>query len=305
MGDECRKRPWDSLMPDTLGLIFQKLSLQDILSVVPRVCKSWANVVRGPYCWHEISIEEWSSYCQPETLDRMLQMLLSRSSGSLRRLHVYGLSTNNTLSLIADNAKTLQDLRLHRSDISNSIVEEVSWKLSNVTLLDLSYCTKIGASALEALGKHCKLLTTLLRNMHPWDVMDRRSQDDEALAIATTMPNLRHLELAYLRISTEGVVQLIGNLCGLELLDVRGCWNVKLDNDLLDRLPKLRLVGPLVPESLDKSDGVSGVFSWNFRRGTSSHAEYIGSVDDILYDDDDDVWGIEQYGDDLDLLFYD
>ena len=166
-----------------------------------------------------------------------------------------------------------------------------------MTFLDLSYCTKIGAAALQALGKHCKLITTLLRNMHPWDVVERHPQDDEALAIATTMPNLRHLELAYLRISTEGVVQLIAGLHGLELLDVTGCWNVKLDNDLLDRLPRLRVVGPLVPDSPDRddrSDWISGF--------SCSYVEYIEDIDEIL---DDEIWGDEQDGADVELLFYD
>ncbi|GLT71186.1 hypothetical protein SLA2020_432200 [Shorea laevis] len=49
-------RPWAELIPDTLGLIFSNLSLQEILTVIPRVCKSWGKVVTGPYCWQAIDI---------------------------------------------------------------------------------------------------------------------------------------------------------------------------------------------------------------------------------------------------------
>ncbi|AQK75033.1 F-box protein FBW2 [Zea mays] len=53
-------RCWEELLPDALGLIFRNLPLQEVLTVLPRVCKSWGRVVAGPYCWQEIDIEEWS-----------------------------------------------------------------------------------------------------------------------------------------------------------------------------------------------------------------------------------------------------
>ena len=63
--------------------------------------------------------------------------------------------------------------------MSDSIVEQTAGRLSTITFLDLSYCGKIGAPALEAIGKHCKLLVTLCRNMHP-NAAGKLSQDDEA-----------------------------------------------------------------------------------------------------------------------------
>lgn len=249
MGYGLEYRPWDELIPDTLGQIFRRLPLDEILNVVPRVCKSWANAVRGPYCWQEIDIEDWSRYRRSESLDRMLLLLISRSHGSLRKLCVYGLSTHSGLDLIAENAKSLQNLRLPRSEISDPMVEQVARRLSGLTFLDLSYCTKIGAQALEAVGRNCKFLTHLQRNMHPWDVIDRTSQDDEAFAIAAFMPKLRHLELAYLMITIEGVVRIVTNCRELELLDMRGCWNVKREAKFFENFPRLKVVGPLVVDS--------------------------------------------------------
>lgn len=94
-------RHWDELLPDALALIFRNLSLQEVLTVVPRVCKSWGRAVMGPYCWQEIDVEEWSRHQRPENIDRMLQMLIRRSCGSLRKLCVSGLSENQTFSFIA------------------------------------------------------------------------------------------------------------------------------------------------------------------------------------------------------------
>ena len=33
-------RCWEELLPDALGLIFRNLPLQEVLTVLPRVCKS-------------------------------------------------------------------------------------------------------------------------------------------------------------------------------------------------------------------------------------------------------------------------
>ena len=102
MADCSDFRAWEELIPDALGLIFSNLSLQEILTKVPRVCKSWCRVVLGPYCWQEIDIEEWSLRCKPEQLDQMLQMLVTRSCGSFRRLSISGLHTESMFTFIAD-----------------------------------------------------------------------------------------------------------------------------------------------------------------------------------------------------------
>lgn len=102
MEEGSDSRRWDELIPDALGLIFSNLSLQEILTVIPRVCKSWGRVVMGPYCWQEIDIEEWSLRCQPDHLDRMLQMLITRSCGSLRKLCVSCLHSDMIFTFIAE-----------------------------------------------------------------------------------------------------------------------------------------------------------------------------------------------------------
>ncbi|KAG6479405.1 hypothetical protein ZIOFF_062868 [Zingiber officinale] len=102
MAEGSDARAWEELIPDALGLIFRNLPLQEILTVIPRVCKSWSRVVLGPYCWQEIDIDEWSQHCKPEQLDKMLHMLIDRSCGSFRRLSVSGLHTESMFTLIAD-----------------------------------------------------------------------------------------------------------------------------------------------------------------------------------------------------------
>lgn len=101
---ESEYRCWEELLPDALGLVFRNLPLQEVLTVVPRVCKSWGRVVAGPYCWQEIDIEEWSQQRQsrPDQLVRMVELLVRCSSGACRRISVSGLPCDPLFSFIGD-----------------------------------------------------------------------------------------------------------------------------------------------------------------------------------------------------------
>ncbi|CAN6679045.1 unnamed protein product [Malus baccata var. baccata] len=238
----------------------------------------------------------------------MLEMLIARSCGSLRKLSVSGLQNDRIFSHIADHAGSLQTLRLPRSEISDSIVEKTAGRLSNITFLDLSYCGKISFRALETIGKNCKMLVALCRNMHPLDTAGKPLLDDEACAIATTMPRLKHLEMAYHLISTGSALQILSSCHELEFLDLRGCWDVKLEDKFLkEKYPKLKVLGPLVLDYYERNE-------WEDCSDFSDASEYLawefvaGELDDY-YDDDDDesyaeMWDGEERLDQLELRFY-
>ncbi|GAV83267.1 hypothetical protein CFOL_v3_26715 [Cephalotus follicularis] len=305
MEGESEFRHWDELIPDALGLIFSNLDLEEKLTVIPRVCKSWGRAVTGPYCWQEIDIEEWCNTSDPDQLERMLQMLITRSSGSLRDLCVSCLHDDRLFSFIAEHAGSLLTLRLPRSEISDSIVEQFAGRLSAITFLDLSYCSKLGARALEAVGKQCKFLEGLCWNMSPFDSGDQISQDDEAHAIATTMPKLKHLEMAYNVLSTESVIEILSSCPELEFLDLRGSWDVKLDDKFLkEKFPRLKVLGPPVTDYYELND-------WDDCSDYSDTSEYLaweflaGGMGD--YDDDtiyDGMWDDEGRLEELELRFY-
>uniref|UniRef100_A0A0E0L9E8 F-box domain-containing protein n=1 Tax=Oryza punctata TaxID=4537 RepID=A0A0E0L9E8_ORYPU len=300
MGECSEHRCWDELLPDALGLIFRKLSLKDVLTVVPRVCKSWGRVVAGPYCWQEIDIQEWSQQqSKPDQLKRMVRMLVARSGGSFHRISVFGLPGDSLFTFIGDQARSLKTLELPRSEISDSLVENVAPRLSNVTFLDISSCTKIGARALEAFGKHCKSLVGLRRVMHPTDVVGRASQHDEARAIACNMPKLRHLEIGYMLIATKAVVEIASQCHDLKFLDLRGCWNVD-DKLLQERYPGLKVVGPYVDDCYENS-------FWEECSDDSDDSIYWELMDDDYYaagSDDEGIWDDGQGLEGLEVRFY-
>ncbi|KAG9144389.1 hypothetical protein Leryth_017519 [Lithospermum erythrorhizon] len=283
-------RCWDDLLPDVLGLIFKKLALEEVLTVVPRVCKSWGRAVLGPYCWQEIDIEEWSHHSEPCKVDRMLRLLITRSSGCLRKLCVAGLQSELIFSFIADSAPSLHTLRLPRSSMNDSIAKQIACKLSLVTFLDLSYCSHVGAPALEVIGKQCKLLSGLRRNMHPLDIARKLSQNDEAHAIATSMPKIKHLEMAYLLIDTTAALEIILSCSELEYLDMRGCWDVKIDDrHLIEKFPKLNILGPQVIDHFEKNE-------------LEVCSDYSDSSYD--YESSDGMWDDEERLEGLELRFY-
>ena len=134
--------------------------------------------------------------------------------------------------------------------------------------------------------------------MHPLDVVNKVSQDDEAYAIARSMPKLKHLELAYLLITTNGVLDILSACKDLEYLDMRGCWEVKLDEKFLkEKLPCLKVVGPLIywDNSSDYSDS-SGYLSWDFMDDGG------GEYDELS--DDEGLWDDGQGLEPLEVRFY-
>ncbi|KAM0867344.1 hypothetical protein ACQ4PT_042045 [Festuca glaucescens] len=274
-------RCWEELLPDALGLVFRNLPLQEVLTVVPRVCKSWGRVVSGPYCWQQIDIEEWSlqKQSQPEQLVRMVEMLLRRSAGSCRRLSVSGLPCDPPLLLHrrpytgSEDAgdPTERDQRRRRGDR--------------------------GAEAAQPdVPGH--------QQLHQ-DRGARAGGHDEARAIARTMPRLRHLEVGYMLVTTEAILEVLARCRDLEFVDLRGCWAVD-ERFLQERHPGLNFLGPGVDDCFENSyweecsddDDDDDVYSWELMDDDEYYA-VVGSDDD-----DEAVWDDGQGIENLEVRFY-
>ncbi|XBI68577.1 hypothetical protein VPH35_047761 [Triticum aestivum] len=295
MEEYSEDRCWEDLARGALGIIFCKLSLQEILTVVLGICKPWSRVVSGPDCWQDIDIQEWSQQSEPDKITSMVHMLLSRSAGSCHRLSVSRLPNDSLFAFIADHAQSLKTLEISRSEISDGIVEDVAQRLTKVTFLDVSGCTKIGARALEAFGKNCKSLVRLRRVMHPMDVAGKVSHNDEARAIPYNMPKLCHLDIGYMLIGTTDVVEIASQCQDLKFLDLRGCWDVD-DKILQEKYPGLKILGPRVNDCYENSfwDECSdddSIYSWE--EFTDDDYFVIESDDEAIWDHDHSFEGLE------------
>ncbi|PON60217.1 F-box domain containing protein [Trema orientale] len=215
------RRPWDALPPELLALIFSYCPLQAKLLILS-VCRSWNRVMDSPCLWQDIEDTlEWSKKRGPDetTLSHMLRRLFHLCSHSPKTLLVYGVGPL-TFPLITSCAENLTTLKIPWSVITNEMVFQEARKLSNLRFLDLSYCHQIEAPAIEAIGRHCRLLTGFRRFVKSDVIGDYH--DAEALAIAATMHELKSLELHFLKfVSRESVLRVLSNCTKLDYLDLR------------------------------------------------------------------------------------
>ncbi|MFQ6642282.1 hypothetical protein Gotur_017158 [Gossypium turneri] len=94
--------------------------------------------------------------------------------------------------------------------------------------------------------------------------------EDEANAIAATMPGLKHLELGFHLISTECVLNILSRCPQLEHLDINGCVTVNRDLKFFEeKYPKLKIVGPRVGKVFKEYENLD-----------------FAIIDPVFYDDD-------------------
>lgn len=138
--------------------------------------------------------------------------------------------------------RCLKVLQIPMSEVSDKMVEKHA--VATLTVLDISYCLRITSKGLEAVGKSCKFLIQLKRNMPPLELEEtekraKKMDDGEAMAIANTMPGLNRLELAYGRFGDHGLNAILTNCKALTHLDIEGCLYVELNGDLEQRCGQL------------------------------------------------------------------
>ncbi|XP_074356146.1 putative F-box protein At4g05475 [Apium graveolens] len=98
------------------------------------------------------------------------------------------------------------------------------------------YCIDISKKAIKAIGHFCPQLETFRLNYKGnRDVY--LGCDENALAIAKTMPGLCHLQLFGNRITRDGLLAIIDKYPHLESLDIRNCFQAaNLEPGLVRRL---------------------------------------------------------------------
>lgn len=95
--------------------------------------------------------------------------------------------------------------------VTDQMVLRHAESLANLTHLDVSFSHKISWKGLEAVGKQCKSLINLKRNMPPSNrgtsipEANLKVDESEAMVIANTMSKLQHLEIRCGRFSNLGL----------------------------------------------------------------------------------------------------
>ena len=137
--------------------------------------------------------------------------------------------------------------------ITDKKLSELAAKLPLLEELDMtiSSTSEELLKALKAFGRCCPLLKSLKWNQL-WDGQpciriegdEEFDDDNEALAIAKNVPELRYLLLNGNRVTNDGLQAILDGCPHLESLDLRKCFNVTLSGNLgkrcAERIKNLR-----------------------------------------------------------------
>ncbi|MQL77299.1 hypothetical protein Taro_009719, partial [Colocasia esculenta] len=247
-------RDWSEMTPACLTLVFRRLSLEDRWKGAMRACRSWRDAARDPSLFSCFDLEpsfgaeggclsDASSWWTPEfrrRIDSMLRSAAEWSGGSLCEVRVRHCS-DASLSFAVERSPNLQILSIRSSQsVTDSSMAKIASFCPMLQEIDISHCYEISFISLEHIGRACPNLTILKRNLLNWldpsqhvsvvpaDYLNACPQDGdrEAEAVAKFMPNLKHLEIRFSKLTARGV-NLISKGCReLVFLDLFGCANL-------------------------------------------------------------------------------
>ncbi|KFK30945.1 hypothetical protein AALP_AA6G048000 [Arabis alpina] len=184
--------------------------------------------------WRKIDMENLGDLGDMSyDLEVMCRHAVDRSHGGLVEIDLRYFGTDELLEYIADRSSNLRTLRLIMCyPLADEGFVEAVVKLPLLEYLEVSHCSLSGES-LKVAGQSCPNLKTLKLNSEPDPKFnDDECNDEDALAIAESMPELRHLQLFGNFLTNTGLNAILEGCPHLEHLDLRRCFNVNLSGDL-------------------------------------------------------------------------
>ncbi|CAL9233108.1 unnamed protein product, partial [Arabidopsis halleri] len=211
-------RNWAELPSDLTSSILLRLSVIEILENAQKVCRSWRRVCKDPWMWRRIDMRN------PRNLGGMMDMeiicrhAVDRSQGSLVEIDIGYFGTDSLLNYMADRLRLVRCHLVTDEGIANAVV-----KLPLLEDLEISFCDLSGESLRVLLThlsgfKSCPNLKTLKLNYNLRTVFLIARFDEIAIAIAESMPQLRHLELLGNRLTNTGLNAILDSCPHLEHL---------------------------------------------------------------------------------------
>ncbi|KAL4387115.1 hypothetical protein GQ457_09G026520 [Hibiscus cannabinus] len=235
MSAAAESRNWLELPPEVTASILSRLGAIEILNSVQKVCSQWRNIFKDPSMWRSIDMRNLGNLHDMDyDLEKMCVHAVDRSCGHLLDINIEYFGTDELLLYISERSVNLRRLRLFSCyDISDEGLSEVALKLPFLEELEIFICP-ISKHAVETIGRSCPLLKSFKLNLKQCKSFHYVS-DDEALAIAQTMPELRRLELLGNGLTNKGLQAILDGCPHLEYLDLRQCFNVRLGGNLEKR----------------------------------------------------------------------
>ncbi|KAG2684676.1 hypothetical protein I3843_10G084100 [Carya illinoinensis] len=298
----CQFRNWLELPRDVTASILLRLGAVEILTCAQKVCLLWRNLCKDLSMWRKIDMRNLGDlWDMPYDLETMCRHAVDRSCGQLVDINVEYFDTDELLHYIAESSSQVKRLRLVCCyNISVEGLSEVAAKLPLLEDLEISY-GPLSKEPLEAVGRCCPLLKSLKFNSQGYR-RPRIECDEEAIAIAENMTELRHLQLFGNKLTNDGLKAVLDGCHHLESLDLRQCFNVTLTGNLgrrcTERIKYLRSPCDSTNDyEFDAELHDTGSFDDDYPSGFSDidyfsddygHYEFSSDSDDPDYGDFDD-----------------
>ncbi|XP_057432125.1 putative F-box/LRR-repeat protein 23 [Lotus japonicus] len=242
---------WLELPREVTAKILHKLSPFEILNGASPVCPLWWEICKDPIMWRTIDMTNPPPYPHSKLVG-FCRLAIKLSCGHLEDISIEDFCTNKILKDIADSGSHLRRLRLLKCE--KMYDKGLSVVVKNLPMLEefeISF-GDLSTYNLEVLGKCCPYLEVLKFNKKE----NKEYQcDDEAFAIAKTMPRLRHLQLLGNRLTNQGLLAILDGCPCLESLDLLVCSNVDLSGSLRERCWK-QIRDLRFPEDLSDEVGI-------------------------------------------------
>ncbi|KAK6932114.1 F-box domain [Dillenia turbinata] len=282
-------RNWLELPSDATCLILKKLGTIEILINAQRVCKLWWKLCKDPAMWRTIDLSDleycWDMDLEPEEVARNA---VDRSCGELVDINIEYFGSDSLMEYITTRASNLKRLRLVSCRISDKGLIDAAKKLPRLEDLEISLCS-FTRECLEVVGRCCPGLRTLKYNKRGYR-LPLVECDEEALAIAECMPELRYLQLFGNKLTNDGLQAILDGCPHLEYLDLRQCFNITLPGDMGRRCAKrLRTLRHPNDPTDDYEFRAQNLDGSDYPRDFSSDEcnDYGYEFDDIRYSSDE------------------
>ncbi|KAJ1387089.1 Leucine-rich repeat [Sesbania bispinosa] len=204
---ESRMTPnWLDLPREITANILQRVDTFEIVTSACRVCPLWWKICKEPFI-----------------------------CGQLEDINIEYFCSDALLNYIANSTSQLRRLGLVRCwGISDKGLSEVAKKLPLLEELDISFCF-LCKDSLEVIGRCCPLLKVLKFNQKRVLTPSGNGRDDDAVAIAKTMPQLRQLYISGNPLTNDGLLAILDGCPLLQSLALRECCYIYLVSSVVTR----------------------------------------------------------------------
>lgn len=224
---------------DCLVNIFTRLGLDDLITAVPLVCRSWYHASADPLSLRTLDFRHLDfnpsgpfakRISSPFSFSGFLKLVLSRSRGAAVDLSLPSFASvaKGDLCLASDECPRLKNLILSRIELEDEtqfLQSIAKWKELEVLEMD-SKPSNLPA-VVKQIGKSCS-------NFHGLKLRGSIEKEDVA-AIVGHLPNLRRLDLSTCRLGREEVIAILEGCRDLESLKVRDCVGFEADEEVRRR----------------------------------------------------------------------